>query len=99
MAIAFLMEFPGVTQEQYDAVMTDLELQGMPDGGIAHLAAPMDGGWRVLDVWESKEHFDRFYDAALRGALEKNGVPQPDPKVGELHNVMTAEHAPISPVA
>ena len=56
MALAFLLEFPGVTQEQYDKVLEKLQLGGKTyQGGIFHVAGPMEGGWRVVDVWESEE--------------------------------------------
>ena len=95
MPVAMLMEIPGGTQEQYDRVMEELKLESMPKGGILHIAAPMEGGWRVLDVWETQEHFERFYGERLKAALDKAGVPQDQPpKFQELHNVMSIEHAP-----
>jgi hypothetical protein len=95
MPVAMLMELPGVTQEQYDRVMEDLQLEEMPEGGIAHIAAPMEGGWRVLDVWETREHFERFYEERLGAAIQKAGVPQDEPpKFQELHNVLAREHQP-----
>ncbi|MEA2481794.1 MAG: hypothetical protein QOJ07_3716 [Thermoleophilaceae bacterium] len=94
MAIAVLMEIPGGTQEMYDRVMEDLQLEGVPEGGIAHLAGPMEGGWRVLDAWESQDAFQRFYDERLGAALSAAGVPiDGPPKFAELYNVMTADGA------
>src|SRR3954470_21489711 len=100
MPIAMLMEIPGCTQQQYDDVMAELRLEGMPEGGILHVAAPMEGGWRVLDVWESQEQFDRFYEAKLHDALVKNNVSTDGPpKFAPVHNVMSNAHAPAtSPV-
>jgi hypothetical protein len=94
MAVAMLMEIPGGTQEQYDRVMDELQLETMPEGGILHVAAPMDGGWRVLDVWETREHFERFYADRLEHAIANAGVPAAEPKFQELHNVMAVDHAP-----
>jgi hypothetical protein len=94
MPTAVLMEIPGVTQEQYDRAMEALELDGMPEGGILHIAAPMEGGWRVLDVWESQEQFERFYQDKLAAALTKAGIPQDHPpKYQEIYNVMSREYA------
>jgi hypothetical protein len=62
MAIGLLMEFPVMGQEQYDAVMEELNLGGrMPSGGISHAAGPAEDGWRVVDVWQSQEAFDVFF--------------------------------------
>jgi hypothetical protein len=96
MPVAMLLEIEGGTQEQYDQVMEKLQLQGMPEGGIAHIAAPMEGGWRVLDVWETREHFERFYEDRLKAAIDEVGVPPAEPKFQELHNVMTEAHAPTT---
>jgi hypothetical protein len=52
MAVAMLLEWPGVTLEQYDAVVRDLDLGGKAGpGGIFHVAGPGEGGLRVVDVW------------------------------------------------
>jgi hypothetical protein len=92
MAVAMLMELPGVTQEQYDKVMEELQLETMPPGGIFHMAAPMEGGWRVLDVWETREEFERFAQDRLAAAMQKVGVPQSgEPKFQELHNILMAK--------
>jgi hypothetical protein len=100
MPIAMLMEIPGCTQQQYDDVMAELRLEGMPAGGICHVAAPMEGGWRVLDVWESQEQFDRFYEDKLHGALVKANIRMDNPpKFAPVHNVMSIDRAPAtSPV-
>ena len=100
MPIAMLMEIPGGTQKMYDDVMADLALEGVPEGGICHVAAPMEGGWRVLDVWESQEQFERFFEEHLGAALQKAGVPMTNPpRFAPVHNVMSVDHAPAtSPV-
>ena len=95
MPIAMLMEIPGCTQQQYDDVMADLELQELPDGGLCHISSPMEGGWRVLDVWESQEKFDRFFQDRLQGALQRANIPMTGPpRFAELHNYMSTEYAP-----
>src|SRR4051812_19714267 len=62
MAIGILIEIPGGTQRHYDLVMEKLQLEGKPaPGGIFHVAGPMEGGWRVVDVWESQAAFEQFF--------------------------------------
>jgi hypothetical protein len=79
MAIGMVMNFPGVTQEQYDAVLEQLNLGGrMPPGGISHAAGPIEGGWRVVDVWESQEAFDIFFRERLQQAMQNAGMPPPE---------------------
>jgi hypothetical protein len=86
MAIGMLMEIPGGTQEQYDRTMEILDLGGqLPEGGISHVAGPMAGGWRVVDVWESQEAFQRFFDERLGAAIREAGVPPADPEFFPVH--------------
>jgi heme-degrading monooxygenase HmoA len=37
----------------------------------------MDGGWRILSLWESREAFQAFLDQRLKPALEGAGRSQP----------------------
>jgi hypothetical protein len=79
MAVGMIMNFPGVTQEQYDAMLEQLNLGGrMPPGGISHAAGPIEGGWRVVDVRESQEAFDIFFRERLEQAMRNAGVPPPE---------------------
>ena len=61
MAIAQVHELAGMTQEMYDRAMHQLNLSGPPPGSLVHMGGPMDGGWRIIEVWESEEAADRFY--------------------------------------
>lgn len=91
MAIGLLMEFPGVSQEQYDAVMEELDLGGrMPAGGISHAAGPTEDGWRVVDVWESQEAFDAFFREKLGRAMQNAGVPQPQLQTWVVYNTLSS---------
>src|SRR6266566_4717285 len=60
MAVAFLQELPGATQEQYDQVVETLRGQ-TAEGRIFHVAGPIEGGWRIVDVWESQEAVNKFF--------------------------------------
>ena len=40
-----------------------------PEGLVAHVAGPVEGGWRIIDVWESEEHQRRFQTEVLRPAM------------------------------
>jgi hypothetical protein len=62
MPIALLAEHPGGNAEMYEAVSAKVGMDdGLPEGLIVHTAAPMDGGgWRIFDVWESREALEDF---------------------------------------
>ena len=62
MPIALMVDNPEGSQEIYDKVRAQLGLEDKPDGGIFHAAGPgPNGGWRVVEVWESQEHLGRFF--------------------------------------
>jgi hypothetical protein len=77
MAIAVILDFPGGTLERYDQVTGRiLDAMGVkpgatPPGGIFHWVAGTDDGIRIVDVWETREHFDRWVFG-----LEEMGRPQ-----------------------
>ena len=67
----------GVDAELYDQINDRVNPpNGTPEGLIFHCAGPMpNGGWRIIDVWESRSTFDRF--------LESKVVPAKAELVGE----------------
>jgi hypothetical protein len=89
MAIAMLVDNPEGSQEGYDAVREKLGLE-KPAGGIFHVAGPSpNGGWRVIEVWESEEDAKRFVKEHLLPAFEAVGtVPPPPPQFWPVHNYM-----------
>jgi hypothetical protein len=94
MAIGFIMEFPGVTAEQYDVVKSIAHpTNQMPAGGLSHAAAPMEGGWRVMDLWQSQEAFDTFFRETLSPALATANINvHPNVTVLDVHNFMIAKN-------
>jgi hypothetical protein len=47
--------------EQYDAVTERVMSAGqLPDGCELHIAGPVEGGWRVITVWDEEDTFHRF---------------------------------------
>jgi hypothetical protein len=69
----------GTTQQQYDAVLKELgvSLGASPPphpGLLMHIAGPYEGGWRVIEVWESQADLDRFHQEELHEALQKAGI-------------------------
>jgi hypothetical protein len=70
MAIGLLFEIPGMTQEQYDTALAASGFEAtLPPGQLVHMAGPIDGGWRVIDLWESRADFDRFAAETLAPAM------------------------------
>ena len=88
MAVVLLIEVPGGTIEQYDTVVRQLEESGgrFGDGQTYHVAGPTDDGFMVVDVWNSREDFDRFIQGRLGDAIQAAGVPQPQVREIRVHN-------------
>ncbi|GHG24681.1 hypothetical protein ACFFSH_05380 [Streptomyces filamentosus] len=67
MAVIVTFEFPGAGQELYDAVIDRVtggrgftRFADLGDPGlISHAAGPVDGGFRVTEVWESAEALEK----------------------------------------
>jgi hypothetical protein len=93
MAVGLIMRFSDIGSDKYDAIMEELGLPfgdtgDWPEGIISHAAGSTpDGGWTVVDVWESQEAFDRFFASRLGSAFDKvGGMPQPDMTSFQVHN-------------
>lgn len=89
MTTGLRLDFADLTLDDYDRVCKALNFPSdWPDGLLAHTAVDVDGRLRVMDVWESRERFDRFVEerlqAAMRGALGDRAQP-PEIAETELH--------------
>ena len=74
MAVGIRLKFAGGTQENYDAAHAVMEVDtDPPKGMIVHSAGPVDGGWGVLDFWQSRAHFDRFAAERIGPAMAAAG--------------------------
>ncbi|MEV4432914.1 hypothetical protein [Streptomyces sp. NPDC049555] len=96
MAIIVTFHAEGAGQELYDACIERLiggpftSLSDMPVGGLlAHVAGPVDGGWRVTDVWESAEALEAF-GKILAPVLAELGYGHLRPEITPAHNVVTS---------
>lgn len=84
MSDALLLEFKGVTADQYKAVNDLLGLDqhtgagDSPAGLVSHTGGTTaDGGLVVFEVWESQEAQAAFMGGVLGAALGQVGLPQP----------------------
>jgi hypothetical protein len=90
MAVAMLIDNPNGSQEIYEQLRERIGLD-KPAGGIFHVAGPSpNGGWRVIEIWESEEDAKRFLAERLGPAAEAVGTPPPPPpELWLIHNYMT----------
>jgi hypothetical protein len=89
MATVMLMEWQGVTPDQYARVLSNLGLDAKPPvGGLFHVAGFSGGNLRVLDLWESQQAFESFQRERLMAAVQKAGITtQPSVQFFPAHNI------------
>ena len=69
-----MVDNPEGSQEIYERIRAQLGLE-RPTGGIFHIAGPSpNGGWRVVEVWETEEEADRFFHERFVPALRSLGL-------------------------
>ena len=85
MATGLRLDFSNLGLDDYDRICEALNFPGdWPDGLLAHVAAEADGKLRVMDVWESRQRFDRFVEERLQTAVtEAMGERAEAPQVSE----------------
>lgn len=94
MPVLMVHDSPGGTQTQYEEVIARLSdgrgfhsLDDWPVTGIlSHVAGPTDSGWRVVDVWESEEAFQRF-GAVIGPVLQQVKFPG-EPRLFPVHHLV-----------
>lgn len=84
MSEALILEFQGVTADQYHSVNTILGIDpatgegNWPTGLLSHLGAAGDqGNLVVVETWDSRESQATFMAGSLGSALSQAGVPAP----------------------
>jgi hypothetical protein len=92
MAVAVLVEFSNGSNEAYDRVMHRMGLGAgtdAPEGAICHIAGETgEGGFRVVDVWESQEAFERFAQEKIRPITAEEGFSTPDITMWTVYNML-----------
>jgi hypothetical protein len=87
-----IQEFEATTDE-YDAVNEKLG-DDTPEGGIVHTAIDLGNGrMRAVDVWDSKEAWEKFVQEKLIPAIAEVNPDAPqagEPEVFELYDVQQA---------
>ena len=88
MAIGVIFESEGMNQEQYDQARGEIAPDNAPPPGMLyHAAGPSERGWRVIEVWESPEVAQRFFEQKVDPVLERMGVSGQD-TFFQVHNII-----------
>ena len=92
MPVAVEMNFRGASTDQYDQVIQKMGLrQGgpTPQGAISHWVAKTDDGIRVVDVWETREDFEKFAQEQIGPYTREAGIKEePETRFYDVHNYL-----------
>jgi hypothetical protein len=95
MSVVVSAAAPGFNADMYEAVAGKV-MPGdlLPHGCELHIAGPVEQGWRVITVWESREAFDQFPQGkllpAIQGLAGDGSPPAAEPEVDPVHKLITA---------
>ena len=92
MPVAVILNFKGSTLDQYDQVIEKMGLTpggAVPPGALFHWATKTDDGFKVVDVWETREQFDKFADEQIGPLTQEAGITTP-PEIHshDVHNYL-----------
>lgn len=76
MTILITSDMPGVTDEDYGQLAAALlPALRSSDGFISHAAGPIEGGYRVTELWESEAAHRAWFDGHVRPLLSPEATP------------------------
>jgi hypothetical protein len=90
MALLAIMEFEGGTIEDYERVDELIQVDAgdaAPDGLIRHVVGLSEDALVVIDLWDSADAMEAFYEQRLAPAVAQlDDPPQVEPRVMPVHN-------------
>ena len=89
MSVMVISEVNGQSSQGYDSVLAlvDEALRQAP-GFVMHASHPVDAGWRIVEVWNSREDAARFFSAHIAPKLP-DGI-RPKLTFQPLHSLVTS---------
>ena len=93
MAVGIRIKLAGITEHQFDEAHDHANPdRTAPKGLLFHASGPIDGGWGIIDFWESRADFDAFAPRIAAGmaaaGIEPDGPP--DIKEFSVHETVAA---------
>ena len=95
MALLFKFELAIMSAEVYDHLVPQLEEAGAgaPPGRLYHVAYGRPDRLKVVDVWDSAQHFQEFGETLVPTLAELDVVLQ-EPDVWQIYNIMQPQRTP-----
>lgn len=84
MAFLRLAFFPGATATHWAAVMAAVGAVEAPPARRTFAAGPVEGGWQVVQLWDTREDLDAFNDAVFFPALDRGPLFPSAPVVTDV---------------
>ncbi len=77
MAVLMIGEVPGLTEDVYAGMVGDMmPLMRASKGFLSHAGGPSpSGGWRVVEVWESQDDGEAWFDNNVKPNLPPGITP------------------------
>jgi hypothetical protein len=88
MTVMTTIDVHGMSAEEYGRVMNRLDVEKDPAREIyLHITADTDFGFRVIEIWESEDAFNRFLQDRLAPAAEAERITREmQIRIEPLHN-------------
>jgi hypothetical protein len=87
MAVIVTAEVSGQTEQGYDGMLSGLaNLITQAPGFILHVAHPIEGGWRIIEMWETPQDASQFFAKYVHPNLPPDIKPKRT--VQELHSLV-----------
>jgi len=88
--IVRIFDAKGWTEQDYDKLIAEMDLGGHAAPGVLlHVAGPIDGGFRAIDVYESVEVADRLAGELIGPLCAQLGLAVPDIAQFDVHAILT----------
>jgi hypothetical protein len=89
--VLVVIEVPGGSAELDDALTAAWGIASSPpEGNVLRMAGPMDGGWRVVSLWQSRQQFETFLEERLHLSLHDTGAGQPVVSFWQIEKVVAS---------
>jgi len=85
--IVVLFESTELTQEKYDSIIAEMGDQDKPQypRRPVHVAYQNGNNFCVIDVWNSQEELNDFFQNTLGPIFGKLGITPPPPQIFPIH--------------
>jgi hypothetical protein len=89
MTVVTTIDVYDMPSSEYRAVLDRMGVETRPEPGIyLHITAQTDFGYRIIEIWDSKEGFEEFAQRRMLPALRDLGIDRKtEITVKALHNL------------